>query len=44
MLDLLARTCFQNAKLRSLTGGIVTIYYADKSDRQPATTNTNQRQ
>ncbi|HXM25518.1 MAG TPA: ubiquinone/menaquinone biosynthesis methyltransferase [Chthoniobacterales bacterium] len=31
MLDLLARTGFRNAKLRSLTGGIVAIYYAEKT-------------
>ena len=38
MLDLLARTGFRDAKLRSLTGGIVAIYYAEKTaennDRQ----------
>jgi len=31
MLDLLARTGFRDAKLRSLTGGIVAIYYAEKT-------------
>ena len=31
MLDLLSRTGFRNAKLRSLTGGIVAIYYAEKT-------------
>ena len=30
MLDLLERTGFRNAQLRSLTGGIVAIYYADR--------------
>jgi demethylmenaquinone methyltransferase/2-methoxy-6-polyprenyl-1,4-benzoquinol methylase len=34
MLDLLSRVGFRNAELRSLTGGIVTIYYANKSERQ----------
>jgi demethylmenaquinone methyltransferase/2-methoxy-6-polyprenyl-1,4-benzoquinol methylase len=34
MLDLLSRVGFRNAELRGLTGGIVTIYYANKSERQ----------
>jgi ubiquinone/menaquinone biosynthesis C-methylase UbiE len=34
MLDLLSRVGFRNAELRSLTGGIVAIYYANKSERQ----------
>ena len=37
MLDLLERTGFRNAQQRSLTGGIVAIYYADR-------TNVNERQ
>ncbi|MGA8482026.1 MAG: ubiquinone/menaquinone biosynthesis methyltransferase [Chthoniobacterales bacterium] len=43
MLDLLTRNGFRNAKLRSLTGGIVAIYYAEKipennaNERQPTT-------
>ena len=40
MLDLLARTGFRNAKLRSLTGGIVAIYYAEKIPEN----NANERQ
>jgi demethylmenaquinone methyltransferase / 2-methoxy-6-polyprenyl-1,4-benzoquinol methylase len=44
MLDLLDRRCFRNPKLRSLTAGIVTIYYADKAnvnERQRTPTNVN---
>jgi demethylmenaquinone methyltransferase/2-methoxy-6-polyprenyl-1,4-benzoquinol methylase len=37
MLDLLERTGFRNAQLRSMTGGIVAIYYADRA-------NVNERQ
>jgi demethylmenaquinone methyltransferase / 2-methoxy-6-polyprenyl-1,4-benzoquinol methylase len=32
MLDLLAHTGFRNPQLRSLTGGIVAIYYADRAN------------